>query len=344
MKSGRIERLTGDIRNEALKIGFAKAGFAPAGKTPYIAYFRDWLRSGFHGEMRYLERQAEKRGNPELLFPHVRSIVVVAMSYYSGGYPTEVPLTGRISRYALGGDYHTVVMDRLERLLRFIKNEVPEANGRCYSDAGPVMEKVWGAETSIGWIGKSTGLVSQELGTRFFTGVILLDIPLEYDDKSEAFCGDCRHCMDACPTGALLAPYRLDARKCLSYLTIEFRGVIQPELRPLFGNRIFGCDECQNACPWNRFGVKTTVEELKPRKENLVPELLSLAGLSREAFERRFVASPVLRTGRDGFVRNVVIALGNSRRPEAVPALKDALKDESPLVRTHAEWALNVFC
>ncbi|MCL2877615.1 MAG: tRNA epoxyqueuosine(34) reductase QueG [Acidobacteria bacterium] len=334
-------RLTAEIRNEALKIGFTKAGFAPAGKTPYMTYFRNWLRSGFHGEMRYLKRQAEKRGNPELVLPGVRSVVVAALNYYSGEDTPASPLTGRISRYALGADYHTAVMDRLERLLRFIKSEVPEANGLCCADTGPVMEKVWGAETSVGWTGKHSGLVSRELGTRFFTGVILLDIPLKYDDRSKALCGTCRRCLDACPTGALVAPYQLDARKCLSYLTVEFRGSVPPELRPFAGNRIFGCDECQNVCPWNRFAVETTVEELMPRKENLAPELLSMAGLSRETFGRRFAASPVLRASRDGFVRNVMIALGNSRRAEAVPALKAALADESPLVREHAEWALN---
>jgi len=183
--------------------------------------------------------------------------------------------------------------------------------------------------------------VSRELGTRFFTGVILLNIPLDYDAKSKTLCGSCRRCLDACPTGAFVAPYRLDARKCLSYLTIEFRGVIPRELRPLVGNRIFGCDECQNACPWNRFAENTTAGELKPRAENLAPDLLSLAALSREAFERRFDASPVIRATRDGFVRNVMIALGNSRRNEAVPALKAGLTDESRLVRTHAKWGLN---
>ena len=333
-------RLTADIRNEAVKIGFSKIGFARAGKTPHMTYFHDWIRDGFHGEMRYLERQTEKRRNPELVLPGVRSIVVASLNYYSAELPAEDPLTGRISRYALGADYHPVLIDRLECLLRFIKSEVPAANGRCYADTGPVMEKVWGAETSIGWIGKHSGLVSRELGTSFFIGVILLDIPLKYDNKSESLCGDCRRCLDACPTGALVAPYRLDARKCLSYLTIEFRGTMPPELRSLAGNRIFGCDECHNACPWNRFAEKTTVEELTPRNENIAPELLSLTGLSREAFERRFTSSPILRATRDGFARNVIIALGNSRRAEAVPALKAALIDESPLVREHAEWAL----
>jgi epoxyqueuosine reductase len=339
--TGDIRRLTSVIRNEALNIGFAKAGFAPAGETPYMMHFREWLRDGFHGEMRYLERQTEKRGNPDLVLPGVRSIVVAALNYYSGESSPTSPLLGSISRYALGSDYHSAVIERLERLLRFVKNEVPYANGRCYADTGPVMEKIWGAETSVGWMGKHSVLVSRELGTCFFIGVILLDIPLDYDNKSNSLCGNCRRCLDACPTGALVAPYRLDARKCLSYLTIEFRGAVPPELRPLAGNRIFGCDECRNACPWNRFAAKTTVEELTPRKENLAPELLSLAGLSSDEFKNRFAASPVLRATRDGFVRNVMIALGNSRRAEAVPALKAAIMDESPLVRTHAEWALD---
>jgi len=342
-----IRHLTEAIRNEAIEVGFSKAGFARAGKTPYMAYFHDWLSDGFHGEMRYLKRQAEVRGNPELVLTGVRSVIVAALNYHCGedtSASRQSSLTGRISLYARGADYHSAVMNRLERLLRFIKNEVPGTNGLCYADTGPVMEKVWGAETAIGWIGKHTGLVSREIGTSFFIGVILLDIPLEYDDKSKAFCGTCRRCLDACPTGALVAPYRLDARKCLSYLTIEFRGNIPTELRPLIGNRIFGCDECRNACPWNRFAAKTTVEELMPRADNIAPELLSLSGLSRGSFERRFAASPVLRATRDGFTRNVIIALGNSRRAEAVPALKAALTDESPLVRDHALWALTHIC
>ena len=340
-----LERLTADIRNEALKIGFTKTGFAPAGETPYMSYFHDWLRNGFHGEMRFLARQAEKRGNPELVLPGVRSIVVAALNYYSkiDAPAPATPLVGRISRYALGADYHSAVMDRLERLLRFIKSEVSGANGRCYVDTGPVMEKVWGAETSIGWIGKHSGLVSRKLGTRFFIGVILLDIPLDYDAKSKDLCGSCRRCLDACPTGALIAPYRLDARTCLSYLTIEFREAIPCELRPLVGNRIFGCDECQNACPWNRFAEKTTAVELTPRAENLAPDLLPLAVLSRDAFESRFSASPIIRATRDGFVRNVMIALGNSHSAYAVPALKAGLTDKSPLVRAHAEWGLRKY-
>jgi len=344
--SDSVSRLTADIRNKALKLGFSKTGFAPAGKTPHMTYFRDWLRDGFHGEMRYLERQAEARGDPELVLPGVRSLVVAALNHYSGkdeGKVSKPLLTGEISRYARGADYHSEVMDRLERLLHFIKNAVPEAKGRCCADTGPVMEKVWGAETSIGWIGKHTGLVSRELGTMFFIGVILLDIPLEYDNRSKALCGTCRRCLDACPTGALAAPYRLDVRKCLSYLTIEYRGIIPPELRPLVGNRIFGCDECLNACPWNRFAVRTRIDELMPRAENINPYLLSLSGLSREAFARRFAGSSVLRATRDGFMRNVIIALGNSRCAEAVPALKAAMMDESLLVRTHAEWALYRF-
>ena len=335
-------RLTAGIRSEAARIGFAKIGFAPAGIPPHMSYFRKWLRSGFNGEMRWLERQVEKRGNPELVLPNVKSVVVVALSYYSGVYPQGSNLTGRVSRYALGEDYHSAVMERLEHLLRFTRTEIPKANGRCYVDTGPVMEKIWGAQTSVGWTGKHSVLAARDLGTRFFTGVILLDIPLEYDEKSDAFCGNCRRCLDACPTGALVEPYQLDVRKCLSYLTIEFRGHIPREIRPLVGNRIFGCDECLDACPWNRFAVKTTIDELVPRVENLAPQLLSLAGLSREEFEQRFAASPVLRATRDGFTRNVMIALGNSRCVEAVPALTSALADESLLVREHAKWAISI--
>jgi len=350
-----IRQLTQAIRREARRLGFSGVGIARAGATPapYAERLRAWLRQGFHGRMRYLERQAPKREDPGLVLEGVRSVVVAALGYHYAAPPATPPgappregLRGRISRYALGADYHPVAQGRLERLLAFVQSAVPSARGVCHTDAGPVAEKTWGAETSLGWTGKHTGLVSRRLGTRFFLGVILLDIPLDFDDKSKEFCGDCRRCLDACPTGALLGPYRLDARRCLSYLTIESREAVPRQLRPLAGRRIFGCDECQDACPWNRFAAPAPTDALAPRPENLSPPLPPLARLTRGEFERRFAGSPVLRATRDGFVRNVVLALGNAgcadeaARAEAVPALEAALRDESPLVRLHAAWAL----
>jgi epoxyqueuosine reductase len=225
-------------------------------------------------------------------------------------------------------------------MLDFIKNQEPSAQGLCYADTGPVMEKVWGAETSLGWMGKHTNLIARNHGSWFFLGVILLDIELEYDPKERDFCGKCTRCIQACPTGAIVAPYILDARLCLSYLTIELRGPIPRHLRPRIGNRIYGCDDCQEVCPWNRFAVATPEKEFSPREGNLMPDLAPLVRITPEQFENRFNNSPIRRATRDGFVRNVVVALGNSRSSEAVPALDEALRDASPLVRAHAAWAL----
>jgi len=293
-----------------------------------------------HGEMGYLERQAAKRKLPTLVLEKARSLLVLAMNYHSGEELTGEPLKGKISRYAWGDDYHHVLKERLEELLRFIQAEQPGAGGVCYVDTGPVMEKAWGAESALGWIGKHTNLITRDRGSWFFIGVILLDIELENDPKEEDHCGTCVRCMDACPTGAIVAPYVVDARLCISYLTIELRGTIPRALRPLIGNRIYGCDDCQEVCPWNRFAVKTDVKAFRPRPGNLMPALAPLVDITKEEFELRFRRSAIRRAKRDGFVRNVCVALGNSHDPEAVPALSRAIRDQSPLVRAHAAWAL----
>ena len=290
--------------------------------------------------MRYLELQAAKRVNPGLVMAGARSLLALAVNYYTDFRSTEFSLKGRISRYAWGDDYHAIVGRRLEKLLEFIRSRDASAEGLCYVDTGPVMEKVWGAQTSLGWMGKHTNLISRSLGSWFFIGVILLNIELEYDRREKDYCGKCRRCIQACPTGAIVAPYVLDARRCISYLTIELRSEIPRSLRPLMGNRIFGCDDCQEACPWNRFAVAASDREFNVKKENLKPDLMDLACITDEEFRRRFKNSAIVRATRNGFVRNVVVALGNSGKSEAVPVLESALKDDSPLVRAHAAWAL----
>ncbi len=332
--------LTAQIREEALRLGFFKTGVSPASPLPDEERFTNWLGKGFHGEMRYIERQALKRRNPGLVLANARSLLVLALNYHTGFKLKNSPLKGRISRYAWGRDYHKAVMNRLEQMLGFIQRLEPSAQGLCYVDTGPVMEKAWGAQTALGWMGKHTNLITREQGSWFFIGVILLDIELEYDSKEKDYCGKCNRCIEACPTGAIVAPYVLDARRCISYLTIELRGPVPRNLRPLIGNRIFGCDDCQEVCPWNRFAVSTPEKEFSPGEGNLMPDLMPLVRITPEEFRRRFRQSPVWRATRNGFVRNVVIALGNSHRPEAVPALEEALRDESPLVRAHAAWAL----
>jgi epoxyqueuosine reductase len=290
--------------------------------------------------MRYLERQASKRQDPSLVLANVRSLLVLALNYHTEDMPATTPLKGRISRYAWGEDYHAVVLGRLEALLGFVKGLEPSARGLCYADTGPVMEKAWGAQTALGWMGKHTNLITRGQGSWFFLGIILLDIELECDPKEKDFCGTCSRCIYACPTGAIVAPYVVDARLCISYLTIEHRGPIARRLRPLVGNRIFGCDDCQEVCPWNRFAASSPEKEFNPRKGNFLPDLMPLVHITPEEFRNRFGNSPIRRATRDGFVRNVVLALGNSGRSEAVAALEEALQDRSPLVRAHAAWAL----
>jgi len=340
MRSG-ISRLSSRIREEAHRLGFFKTGIASARFLPHAERYAAWLEKGLHGEMRYMERQVPKRLDPGLVLANARSMLVLAMNYNADHVPANHSLQGKISRYAWGADYHLIVKSRLEQLLDFIRNQEPSARGRCYVDTGPIMEKVWGAQTALGWMGKHTNLITRDRGSWFFVGVILLDLDLEYDSPEKDYCGECRRCLDACPTGAIIAPYVLNARLCISYLTIELRGPIPTHLRPLMGNRIYGCDDCQEVCPWNRFAVRTAETSFEPREGNLMPDLLPLVHMTPAEFKGRFKGSPVLRATRDGFVRNVVVALGNSGRTEAIPALNSALHDPSSLVRGHADWALN---
>jgi epoxyqueuosine reductase len=332
--------LTARIRQEAGRIGFFKVGITPVKPLLRAAFFDEWLGRKMHGEMDYLARQADKRKSPHLLMENARSFLVLGMNYYSGDNPNSELLKGRISRYAWGMDYHLLMQDRLKKMREFILREAPQAHALCYVDAGPVMEKAWGAESSLGWMGKHTNLISRELGSWFFLGAILLDLELDYDVTETDGCGSCSRCISACPTGAIVAPYVVDARLCISYLTIELRGPVPLSLRPQIGNRIFGCDDCQEVCPWNRFATVTGEADFHPGDGDRLPDLISLVNLMPAQFKDRYRESAIRRARRDGFVRNVVIALGNSHREEAVRVLSTALNDPSPLVRGHAAWAL----
>ncbi len=301
----------GAVKARARELGFDKAGIARAGPAPRADSFRAWLGRSFHGGMSWLERAPGRRQDPAAVLPGVRSVVCVAMGYYSPGEPSRDPRTGRISRYAWGGDYHELLSARLGELRR----EIERAGGRAaaFVDSGAILEKPWAQQAGLGWQGKHSLLVSRDRGSWLFLGEVLTDLEMEPDAPwTEDLCGDCRRCLDACPTKAIVEPGVVDARRCLSYLTVEHRGSIPREFRPLMGNIIFGCDLCQEACPWNRSAGVAPERRFHAREENRAPSLVELRGLSPEGFGLRFQGSPVRRAGRGRFLRNVEAAMENA--------------------------------
>jgi epoxyqueuosine reductase len=331
------------IRAEALALGFDAVGFAP----PHLAaearaHLGEFLARGYHGDMGWLSDRAEQRGDPVSLWPEVQSVIVLGLNYA----PAEDPLAplerkdcGGISVYARGRDYHDIVKSRLKQLARVIAERWP-GDLKVFVDTAPVMEKPLAATAGVGWQGKHTNLVSRGFGSWLFLGEIYLTLALPPDAAEEDHCGACRRCLDVCPTGAFPAPYRLDARRCISYLTIEHKGHIAAELRPLMGNRIYGCDDCLAVCPWNKFAHAAREPALLSRAGLDAPLLAELAALDDAAFRALFSGSPVKRIGRDRFLRNVLIAIGNSKEPRLIAAVKPLLPDKSPLVRAMAVWAL----
>jgi epoxyqueuosine reductase len=327
------------IRSKARELGFEKVGIARAGAAPRAEFLEPWLTKEFHGEMAYMARTPERRVDPARILPGARSIVCVAKNYQSPGEHTADPRAGRISRYAWGDDYHDVLKAKLQELGKHI--ERLGGNAKVCVDTNAVLEKPWAQEAGLGWQGKHSNLIARDIGSWFFLGEVLTDLELEPDaPHQEEYCGTCTACIDLCPTKAIVAPYVVDSRKCIAYLTIENKGSIPRELRPLMGNLVFGCDICQDVCPWNKFAQVAPEREFYAREGSLTPSLIELMGLTREEFNRRFKGSPVKRAKRSGFLRNVAVALGNSNDPAAIPALERALEDEEPLVRAHAAWAL----
>jgi epoxyqueuosine reductase len=281
------------------------------------------------------------------VLPEVRSIIVLGLNYYTSptipeaSPPEASPGRGWMSRYAWGQDYHTVLSDKLKALVAFIRDlEGGDVQARWYVDTGPILERELAWRAGLGWPGKNTNLINRRLGSWLFLGAILLDRELVYDAPATAHCGTCTRCLVACPTGALVAPGVLDARRCISYLTIELRGPIPRELRPLMGTHIFGCDICQAVCPWNRKAPMSSDAAFLPRAGFAAPELMPLLRLSGDEFRARFRGSPITRAKRRGLLRNVAVALGNLRDLRALPALEAALHDAEPLIRGHAAWAL----
>jgi epoxyqueuosine reductase len=331
------------IKAEAQRLGFELVGFSPVKLPPHEQSFADWLRQGFSGEMAYMQRTEELRRDPQRLAPWAVSIVSVGMNYHTPfSRPAAAPdPKGWISRYAWGEDYHQIMQHKLESLLGAIRGMCAGAvEGKAFVDSGPVLEREFAGIAGIGWIGKNTHLISPQRGSWFFLGELFLSLTLAYDRPTRDRCGKCDLCLKACPTGAFVGPYVLDARRCISYLTIELKGFIPRHLRPLLGNHIFGCDICQEICPYNVKARRTAEQAYMPREGLYAPDLIPMLSLDEAEFRKRFRGSPILRAKRKGFLRNVAVALGNSKSRQAVPALIRALDDDEALVRGHVAWAL----
>ena len=338
------EDLRERIRARARAEGFDAVGFTVA-KAPRAAAenLGAYLKAGHHGDMAWMEATAERRADPEKLWSAAKSIVTLGVSYT----PAEDPLAalerrerGVVSVYAQGADYHDVLKKKLKRLAQWMAKSFG-TEVKIFVDTAPVMEKPLAANSGIGWQGKHTNLVSREFGSWLFLGSVFTTLEIEADAEESDHCGSCRACLDICPTRAFPAPYQLDARRCISYLTIEHKGHIAREFREAIGNRIYGCDDCLAVCPWNKFAVAAHELAFQPRVELTRPLLKELALLDDAAFREVFRGSPIKRIGRDRFVRNVLIAIGNSGDPELAAVAEARLGDESPLVRAMAVWALS---
>ena len=331
-----------DLLRRAAEIGFDDCRIARADDPRHAGEFREWLEAGSAADMDWIARGAEKRCDPQKVLTGARSVVILAMNYWQGDgdreLQTAAPTRGRIARYAWGDDYHDV----LEKKLRALDGFLTAAGGRqkFYVDTGPVLERDFAAEAGIGWHGKSTMLLNRQFGTWFFLAEIFTTLELPPDPPQVARCGSCTRCIDACPTGAITAPHQLDARRCISYLTIELKGSIPLEFRPLMGDRIFGCDDCLDACPWNRFAQISRESAFAARPAVAQMRLRDFLALDDEQFRALFRGSPIKRIKRRGFLRNVCVALGNVGTKKDLPALRQAALDHEPLVAEHAAWAI----
>ena len=332
-----------EIRRRAAGLGFEVCRFTGLDAPwPATARLQAFLEAGRQGDMDWMATTADRRAHPRSLWPDARSAVVLGLNYGPQADPLEglaLRDRGLISVYAQGEDYHDVIKGRLKQLGGWMASRTG-AGLKVFVDTAPLMEKPLAQQAGLGWQGKHTNLVSRDFGSWLFLGVILTEAILTPDAPETDHCGQCRACLDACPTAAVPAPYQLDARRCVSYLTIEHRGPVDPELRPGLGNRIYGCDDCLAVCPWNKFAQAGREQRLAARDDLAAPALAELAGLDDAAFRARFARSPVKRTGRDRFLRNVLYAIGNSGDPALVPAARARLEDASPLVRGAAVWAL----
>jgi epoxyqueuosine reductase len=329
------------IRQRALELGFDDCRFTSADVPDSAARFQNWLTGKKFGEMTWLERNAEKRVQPQKVLEGVRSVIVLAASYYNSAPVIPNPKTGAVARYARHDDYHNVLGERLKVLTRFIvETSGPEVRCLWYVDTGPILERDFAQRAGLGFVGKHTNLISRKAGNWIFLSEILTTLELAPDASEKNHCGKCTRCITVCPTNAITAPFELDARRCISYLTIELKGAIPVEFRRAIGNRIYGCDDCLDACPWNRFARDSSLMKAHMRKDLDQPDLLELLSLDGAGFKARFADSPILRTKRRGLLRNVCVALGNTGDASALPHLERATHDTEPLIAEHARWAI----
>lgn len=334
------ESVKARLQDFARELGFDVCRVAACSPPPHIGGFRSWLGDGRAGEMNYMQRGEEKRCDPQQILAGAKSIVVLAVNYWQGGQalPPANRTVGRIARYAWGDDYHDIIAAKLEKIDELLRGF--GGNQKCYVDTGPVLERDHAAVAGVGWQGKSTMLINTKLGTWFFLAEILTTLELPPDPPVRDRCGTCNRCIDACPTGAITAPHQLDARRCISYLTIELKTAIPLELRPLIGDRIFGCDDCLDACPWNRFAEASRETAFQARPGTSGMALRDYLSLTDQQFREMFRNSPIKRIKRRGFLRNVCVALGNVGTATDLAALERAALDPEPLIAGHAQWAI----
>jgi len=335
------ESLTAALKQEAFRLGFDLVGATAAVCPSGNGHFREWLELGYAGEMRYLADRADAYAHPSHVLDGVQSILMLAVNYRTVEPAQAAPGQGTVSRYGWGDDYHDVIRRQLHALADFHRELVPKAQVRGVIDTAPLLEREFAQQAGLGWIGKNTMLVNRRFGSWPFLAGLLTTEPLAYDEPIEkGHCGSCRMCLDACPTGALVEPYRLDARKCISYLTIELRESIPTDLRSPIGDQLFGCDLCQEACPWNGRTPMTDAESYRPKADSNPMELAQLFLLDEAAFRERFRGTPLWRGKRAGLLRNAAIVLGNRPHPPALPSLLRGLEDDEPIVRAACAWAL----
>jgi len=340
------ETLARSIRQWGHELGFSAVGFADIDLNVYEARLDEWLAKGYQGEMQWMAAHGRKRSRPADLHPGTRSVIVTRMDYLPEEATPTLDLAeqtdrANVSRYAVGRDYHKVIRKRLKKLAARIEQAVGPFNHRVFTDSAPVMEKALAEKAGLGWIGKHTLLLNRHEGSWFFLGEIFTDLDLPTDPPVRDHCGSCRRCIDICPTDAIVAPYQLDARRCISYLTIELKGPIPEEFRAAMGNRVFGCDDCQAVCPWNRYAQFTNEDDFSPRRDLDAGELVELFAWDEATFLSRTEGNPIRRTGYECWLRNLAVALGNANTtPQVIAALESRTDHPSALVREHVDWAL----